>query len=269
MDSSAERLERGYALNDDTIENYAHQVASTLPESPPEAERPRRRFNVERVWKEGERYVGVRVCVDDGEFLTSFTRPGQYVTFQHGPIDPRFLVIASAPGAEDDDHWDFLIDRDSELGEVAAGLEKGSRVLLSPAEGSGYPADDLSDQSVLFFTTGAGIASVRPVLEYWADRPDLAPQSLALYYGENEPHDFAYVSEFADWRARGVRIYQAVENLPEPEEGYRYVQHAFEDDAPELADTQIFVSGAPVMMELIIARLMRMGVPGEHIHINV
>lgn len=255
-------------MKDHEIENYAHRLASTMPEQPPEADRPRESFAVERVWAEGERYTALSVRVDDPDFLASHTRPGQYVTFQYGGLDPRFLVLANAPDP-DAECWEFLIDLDSDLGEAIDKLREGHHVRLSPAEGSGYPADDLDGRSVLIFTTGAGIASVRPVMEHWRQHTERAPENLAVYYGESDVDEFAYVNEFADWRAHGARLYQAIENLPEPEEGYRYVQHAFEADAPSLEDALVFVSGAPVMMELIIAKLLRLGVPPEHIHINV
>jgi sulfhydrogenase subunit gamma (sulfur reductase) len=246
-------------------------MANALPDQPPEASRRRQRFVVERVWREGARYTGVEVRIDEPDFLASYTMPGQYVTFQYGPIEPRFLVIASGPTAEQAgaERWEFLIDRDSDLGDVVDKLKPSHRVVLSPPEGSGYPAGDVAGGSVLIFTTGAGIASVRPVMEYWGDRPELTPAKLAIYYGENDLVDFAYSDEFGAWRAMGARLYQAVENLPEPEEGFRYVQHAFEADEPELDQTQVFISGAPVMMELVIARLLRLGVPPEHLFVNV
>jgi NAD(P)H-flavin reductase len=256
-------------LKDPEIETYAHELANTLPAQPPEATRPRQRFEVERVWAEGSRYLGVQVCVDDPAFVSSHTRPGQYTTFQFGSVDPRFLVIASSPDAGEADQWEFLIDLDSDLGEAVTDLRAGQRVLLSPAEGSGYPADALDGRAALIFTTGAGIASVRPVMQFWRTHPDAAPTNLAVYYGEADRDQFAYVGEFAEWRARGAHIFQAIENLPEPEEGYRYVQHAFEAHEPELEDAIIFVSGAPVMMELVIAKLLALGVPKDHIFINV
>ncbi|QDG51772.1 hypothetical protein FIV42_13750 [Persicimonas caeni] len=255
-------------MKDHEIENFAHELANQLPAQPPEADRVRRRFVVDRIWAEGQRYRALRVHVDDAEFLASHTRPGQYLTFQCGSEDPRFLVIANAPGA-DEEHWEFLIDLDSDLGETIEQLREGHHVCLSPAEGAGYPADDLAGASVLIFTTGAGVASVRPVLQYWRLDPDRAPANVAVYYGESERDDFAYVQEFADWRAHGARVFQAIENLPEPEEGYRYVQHAFDAHDPELEDALVFVSGAPVMMELVIGKLLRLGVAPEHIHLNV
>lgn len=258
---------RGHALDERDIEQYARRLANAMPDRPPIAPRRRHPFVVERVWREGPRYLALEVRVERHDFLEAHTRPGQYVTFEYGDVDPRFLVVASAPHRGQ--RWQFLIDRHTDLGEAVADVAAGDSVVLSPPEGDGFPADQVADSSVLMFTTGTGIASMRPVLQHWAAHPDCAPARRALYYGESAEADFAYVQEMAEWRARGVRIYQTVEHLGDPEQGYRYVQHAFEADAPGLDDARVFVSGAPVMMELIIAKLLRLGVPKDHIFINV
>ena len=255
-------------LKEDEIDMYAESLANALPSRPPEAHRVRRRFEVVDVWREGPRYLAMTVAIDDEEFRSSYTLPGQYVTLGYGQAEPRFLVIANAPGA-DIDTWEFLVDLDASLGEALRDVEPGEEVLLSPAEGSGFPADEVSDTPVLFFTTGSGVAGVRPALQYWSARPEQAPPSMALYYGETAEEDFAYEAEFADWQDWGLRLFRAVEELPEPEKGYRYVQHAFEDHDPSLERALIFVSGATLMKELIVGKLLRLGVEPGHIHTNI
>lgn len=275
-------------VTEDELTDFAHRMAHARPDRSIGAARVRQPFRVARVWEEGARYIGVSVAIDDREFLASHCRPGQYTTFQFGEIEPRFLAIASPPTAEGtgEARWEFLIDRDSGVGRYLRDegrLKVGRQILLSPAEGGGYPADGLEDKlagsSVLLFSTGAGIASLRPVMKYWCDHPDKAPSNLALYYGESDLHNFAYREEVEDWRAHGVRVYRAVENLDEdaaamlPTDriapGHRYVQHAFEADAPNLEGATVFVSGSPIMMEIVIAKMLRLGISPERIHVNI
>lgn len=255
-------------MNDEEIRRYAVAAANELPSLDPEAERLRRAFRVSEAWREGAQYVGVRVDVDDAEYLSRFERPGQYVTFGYGPLDPRFLVIANAPSA-DDARWEFLIDIESDLGDATADISRGDRVILSPPEGSGYPIGTVAGRHILMFTTGSGIASMRPVIQYWSEARETAPRSMSLYYGEVSSDDFAYVGEYPDWRDAGVRLFRAIEDTPHPEEGYRYVQHAFEDHDPDLEEAFVFVSGAPLMMEIIIAKLVGLGVAPERIFTNI
>lgn len=271
-------------MTEEELTDYAHTLAYARPGRSLEASRARARFRIERVWDEGARYIGLRVGVDARDFLASHRRPGQYTTFKVGAMKPRFLAIASAP--DDAPRWEFLIDRGSGLGQYLLGesrLRVGRQILLSPAEGAGYPArgwaDKLAGRTALLFSTGAGIASIRPVMNYWGDNPAQAPSDLALYYGERDVRHFAYAQEIASWRAAGARVYRAVENLGEDgaaqmptdwmSPGHRYVQHAFETDAPTLKKASVFVSGAPVMMEIVIKKMLRLGVLPQHIHVNI
>ncbi|TDP62620.1 FAD-dependent oxidoreductase [Bradymonas sediminis] len=271
-------------MKQDALTDYAHRLAYTRPARGIGAKRVREPFRVERVWDEGARYIGLSVAIDDGDFLASHVRPGQYTTFQYGEMKPRFLAIASAPKIEGvgESCWDFLIDRDSGLGAQLSevnGLKVGRKILLSPAEGAGFPAEGAAQRSVLLFCTGAGIASLRPVMQYWHAHPEAAPANVALYYGESDLRDFAYGGEIAKWRAGGVRVQRAVENFDEAQAatlppnwispGHRYVQHAFEADAPSLKGAMVFVSGSPIMMEIIIEKMLRLGVSSDSIYINV
>lgn len=288
MDSSVIRFKKvagkGSPVKEDDLTDYAHRLANARPDRAITAKRVREPFRVTRVWDEGARYIGVSVAIDDGEFLASLRRPGQYTTFQYGELEPRFLAIASAPSAAGigESCWDFLIDRDSGLGKYLQeenGLKVGRKILLSQAEGEGFPAEDLKGRTVLLFCTGAGIASVRPVMTYWHAHPERSPANIALYYGESDVHHFAYGGEIARWREDGARVHRAVEHLDEAEAatlpenwlspGHRYVQHAFEADAPNLKGAMVFVSGSPIMMEIVIAKMLRMGISAEYIHINV
>lgn len=271
-------------MSEEDFKTDARRLAYQTPARIARARRRRELFTVARTWDEGVRYVGLSVRVDRGSFLRSHDQPGQYTTFQFGDLQPRFLVIASAPNidAKGIGYWDFLIDRDTHIGRhitESRQLLPGRRVILSPAEGGGFPVEKLDGYPALLFCTGSGIAALRPVLQYWRQNPDQAPSSIALYYGEHDMMDFAYNAELPQWREMGVRVHRAVENiggdspLDGPGDGiarrFRYVQHAFEADAPALADATALVSGSPLMMEIVIEKLLRMGLDLEHIYTNI
>lgn len=256
-------------LSDEQIRAYAQGLAQRMPDRTAAASRRREAFVVARVWQEGARYTGLTVKIDNPDYHASYRTPGQYTTLKIAGDEPRYLVIANAPGGPTDAGWDFLVDMETELGEAAGGLRAGHRVWLSPAEGAGYPVEAVGRAPVLVFTTGSGIASVRPVLQYWQANADDAPTRVALYYGENAEADFAYAAEFADWQTWGASVFRAIESLTDPTEGFQYVQHAFDHHDPDIADTHVLLSGAPVMIERVAAKLMRLGVPPARLHTNI
>ena len=253
-------------MEDDVLPPYAEELIEGEPNVPLDAPRERRTCIIEDVWDEGSRYIGLRVKVD-GEFREAYTTPGQYVTLSPTHVDPRFLVIANAPGEPSEHGWEFLVDRHTDLGESIDPLSSGETLEISAPEGPGYPVDDLADARVICFVTGSGIASIRPVLQYWWENPEIAPADISLYYGESNPGDHAYRSESADWARKGVDIFHC--NGSGAEEGYRYVQHAFEDDAPDLDEAVAFIAGAPVMKRAVVDLLVAEGLPIGRVVTNI
>lgn len=246
------------------IETLAAQIASERPDIPPHADRERRSFTLEELTEESPRYLHAQVRVDD-EFAEALVHPGQYTTVQVGSIKPRFIVIASAPKER---CWRFLIDRDSTLGTHMIEMAPGDAVTLSLPEGDGYTLD--GSNALLGFATGSGVATMRPVFEHLiAHNPDMLPRT-ALYYGEMRAQDFAWHDDIERWRSLGATILMAREDLPEDAaQGWRYVQHAFEEHAPSLDGARVLLSGAPVMMKIVSEIMLERGVAPSSILTNI
>lgn len=250
------------------LPTYAEELIEATPGRPIDAPRTRRTFPVEEVWEEGERYLGLRVPVGE-EYQKAYRRPGQYVTLSPEQLDPRFLVIANAPESASDGGWEFLVDRETELGRSIDPLERGASLEISPPEGPGYPVDEVDGMDVLCFVTGSGIASIRPVLEYWGTRDELAPETVALYYGESDHRDFAYREKLSEWADDGVRTFLCDAGTGEETSEFQYVQHAFREDDPDLERSVVFIAGAPVMKRPVVELLVERGIPIDRIVTNV
>lgn len=247
---------------------YAEQLIEGRPDRPLEAPRARQSCVIEEVWQESRAYIGLRVTIDEA-FADSYERPGQYVTLSPNHVEPRFLVIASGPGEASADGWEFLVDRHTSLGQSIDPLQTGALLEISAPEGPGYPVDSVAGRPLLCFATGSGIASIRPAIQYWQAHPDEAPSEIAIYYGESGPDDFAFTGQMADWQDRGIRLYRCDSSIDPDREGYRYVQHAFEADDPDLTDAAVFMSGASVMKRMVIEHLLERGFPLESIVTNI
>lgn len=250
-------------LTPDQIDQFTAQLTTARPNQPATAPRARRVFHLNALTFEGPRYVRARVEVDE-DFAASVEHPAQYTTMRHGELAPRFLVIASAPGER---AWEFLVDRGSTLGASLARGEVGDEVVLSEAEGEGFAIG--AEGPLLAFTTGSGVATMRPVLEHLRRVAPARVAEVALYYGEATGEDFALAEERARWEALGARIFLAREDLAEGESGWRYVQDAFAEDAPALEGARVLLSGAPIMMRLVSEALLARGVPPEALLTNV
>jgi len=257
-------------VEDDVLPPSAQQIVQGEPDVPLDAPRERSACAIEEVWEEGNRYIGLRVAVDES-YREAYEVPGQYVTLSPEQFEPRFLVIADAPDPNADGSWEFLVDRETDLGASIDPLTSGATLAISPPEGPGWPVEDLAGHSVVCFVTGSGIASVRPLLQYWKHHVDLAPTETTIYYGESRSGNFAYADETAEWNRRGIRTFHCTGDDGEDDsgEGFRYVQDAFEADAPTLEDAFVFLAGAPVMKRAVLDRLVDRNFPLDRISTNL
>lgn len=250
------------------LEKMVEQFTDVTPPRPPEAERTRRAFPVTAKWAEGDRYTGLRVQIDDPEFRQSFQTPGQYTTLDSKDGSPSYVVIANGPVSAPAE-WEFLVHTDTNLGHTAQSIEIEDRVILSPAEGSGYPISQIGNQPVLCFTTGTGIASIRPVVHWWLHDPDLLASNLYVYYGEKHPAEFAYRAEVDEWLSDGIDVRLAAQHKQTATAPFKYVQNAVDPDIPKLSEALVFISGANKMIAHTVTRLLELGIEPRQIFTNI
>ncbi len=250
---------------EEEISARIERLLTAQPTAPPEARRVRRSFAVEKRWVESRRHMGLQIRVDQ-EFAAAYRRPGQYVTLKVPDWPARFFVIASRP---EHDLWEFLVDRRGELGTELEKLDVGDTLRLSLPEGAGFDAREARKTVALMFCTGSGLATMRPLLNRWLDTGEDGPSTVALYYGERKHEDFAWTELLSRWKTQGVKVYRAVEEQPSQKISHRYVQHAFDAEHPPLEDAFAYLSGAPVMIQMVAGKLLRSGLAPSRVKINI
>ncbi|MFU8802872.1 MAG: hypothetical protein ACNA8W_03585 [Bradymonadaceae bacterium] len=258
------------ALSERQIQAIVEAVSTAEPLRPLERPRERRPCRVLESHLEGPRYRALRLEIPPS-YREAHERPAQYVTLKTTHSEPRFFVIANAPG---EPHWDFLIERISEFGPLFDALECEHSLLVSPPEGTGFDLGAALGKTVHLFATGSGIATMRPLIQHWLANPDLAPRQTNLYYGESAPEDFAYTDELEAWRDEGILVYQALGHGPTQAFPYQFVQHAFEARSSSIGSSSndealVYISGAPIMMEVIADKMLRLGLPPQRLITNL
>lgn len=251
---------------DNEISARIERLLTAQPTAPPQARRVRRSFVIEKMESQGPLYISIEVRVDE-EFAEAYRRPGQYVTLKLSGWPARFYVIASRP---ETDRWEFLVERKGELGPALAALSPGDEVLVSIPEGVGFDPVEARGKVATLFCTGSGVATMRSLIEEWlAADEEHRPRQMVLYYGEVDWEDFAYQKLLDNWESRGVQVYRAVEEQTGDRLGFRYVQHAFDHYHPEMEDAFVYLSGAPVMIQMVAQKLLRLGVATPRVKINI
>jgi len=205
------------------------------------------------------------------EAARTFTSPGQYVQIKSaGDADakPAYIALASAPEAVANNGGmvDLLIKpQPGQTAEALCALPAGGEVLVSDAQGKGFPMERCpADRypTVLLFATGSGISPVRALIESGAlaGRPD-----VRLFYGTRSPAHTAYADlASGSWALEhGVQVTHA---YSEGEAGV-YVQEAFARAGglagADPAATAVVMVGQKPMAEALKEALGAAGVPAD------
>jgi ferredoxin-NADP reductase len=146
------------------------------------------------------------------EAARTFTKPGQYVQVKPDEASKAaFIALATAPADARNNAGlvELLIKpQPGATAEALCALAEGAELLVSDAQGGGFPVDRVpaaAFPTVLLFATGSGISPVRSLIESGAldGRPD-----VRLFFGTRSPAHTAY-SDLASgsWaREHGVKV---------------------------------------------------------------
>lgn len=209
------------------------------------------------------------------EAARTFTKPGQYVQIK--PDDEAskaaFIALATAPAdaANNAGLVELLVKpQPGATAEALCALAEGAELLVSDAQGGGFPVDRVPAAqfpTVLLFATGSGISPVRSLIESGAldGRPD-----VRLFFGTRSPAHTAY-SDLASgaWaREHGVKV----THVYSEGEGGKYVQDAFAAlgglNGADPAKTAVVLVGQKEMAAALREALGAAGVAPEAVLTN-
>ena len=248
-------------MNDPQILHVVDRLVATAPLLSLGAERPRQAFPLTRLCAEGPRYFRLEVRVDDA-LAREHSTPSQYITLKLPQLDPRFFVIATAPG---ETTWGFLIDQESTVGQALVPLPLGTPLGLSEPEGRGFDPNLLLHRPVIAFATGSGVATMVPLFHTLL-KMNHPPSLLTLYYGEDDPRDVAYAQTLEAWQALGLRIHTTYAGHPK---AWRYVQDAFLADPVDLERAHVVLGGSPAMIRAVATMMLERGFSAQRLLLNL
>jgi len=214
------------------------------------------------VANEGDGCARIEVAATGHRLASTLVRPGQYVALGLPTGDARFFAVASAPPIGD--RVEFVVQRGSAVSDALTELPAGSTVSMSEALGDGYPIDALRGGPVVAFTTGTGLAAVRPVFDaLLAD--GLAADALHLYHGAPNAEALLFADDLERWSGLGVGVHTVFDAVP-----VRYVQDVWREDAaaPDAATARYVVCGSEPMQRAVAATLQASAVPDDRVHYN-
>lgn len=196
-------------------------------------------------------------------------RAGQYLNVLLPDEAPRSFSMANAPKQNDGVVLHVRIVPGGLFGGMLqAGLEAGSLLEVELPLGDFYLRDDDPSRPVLLVAGGTGFAPMQSLLEdALARHPN---RQFVLYWGARDPQGLYALEAVRKWEKRFanfrfVGVVSDADVVVDPESGLRsgLVHKAVLADIPDLATYDVYVCGAPVMVQAVREEFAAQGMRGD------
>lgn len=208
------------------------------------------------------RIVRLRV-VSGGPFRF---RAGQYARVTFGGYPPRDYSMANRP---DEEPLEFHVRHAGGHGVsafVAHGLRRGDRVLVEGPFGAAWLRRSHRGP-MLAVAGGSGLAPIKSIVETALAQGRTRP--IHLYFAGREDSDIYLEPRFRAL-ARAHPNLRFVPVLSEPRAATNRRVGSLDEvvaaDLPDLTGFKAYLAGSPEMVEVVVAKLARLGLPARDIH---
>lgn len=200
--------------------------------------------------------------------------PGQSVAVQFPARAPRvwrFYSPAGPPGTTGIVTFHVKIEDGGMLSTaLGLGAAPGDRLLIGPPVGN-LKLDTASERDILLVAGSTGLAPLLAIIEEVSARPRVP--AVHLFFGARTPEDLYLLPELEklaaghDW----LTLTHAVSAGPEDTPGYPGEHGSIVDVAAgqgNWAGHDAYICGSSPMVQAAAGRLLALGMPGEHVHIE-
>jgi len=204
---------------------------------------------------------------------------GQYLEYSlpHPDMDDRgtkrYFTISAAPTDQVISITTRIFERMSSFKHALNSLEAGASIYATGPDGDfTLPAD--KTRAVVLIAGGIGVtpyhSQIQELLDTAEDDTDGQKQPITLIYGAKTTADFVYSDVFE--RAAGqLPHFQLIRVLGESDPSWHETTGQITDQliqqaTPDVATTDIYVSGPEAMVEAFKPRLLKLGFSNVHIH---
>ena len=193
--------------------------------------------------------------------------PGQILEvslFGYGEIPIGF---ASSPTRKNT--FDIVIRTVGRVSGAVNRLEQGQSLFVRGPLGKGFDLEKLRGQNILIVAGGIGLCPTRSLIQYILDRRTEFNRFL-LFFGAKSPKDQLFLDDLAEWRAsKNVEFHETVDRGDDSWKGNTGVITTLFKKVKVTPDFRVVICGPPIMYKFVIAELKGLGVPLEHVYVDL
>ncbi len=148
-------------------------------------------------------------------------------------------------------------------------LEQGQSLFVRGPLGNGFDLDVLRGHPVLVVAAGIGLCPTRSLIQYILDRRSEFGH-FTLFFGVKHPKEQLFLDDLKRWReSKDVEFLETVDRPDEHWKGNIGVITTLFRKTRFTPDTRVVVCGPPIMYKFVIAELDGIGIPHEHIFVDL
>ncbi len=148
-------------------------------------------------WQMTEMMVLLRLQTESGESLEH--EPGQFLQISLPGYGEAPISFCSSPTQTDS--FELCVQAVGNLSEAMHDLRPGDFVGVRGPYGHGFPIAEMEGRDILIVAGGIGIAPLRSLINYIADRRSDFGRGIVVY-GARTPSDRLFLDDVAAWDAR-------------------------------------------------------------------
>jgi Na+-transporting NADH:ubiquinone oxidoreductase subunit F len=203
-------------------------------------------------------------------------KPGQYVQLEVPKYEkisgPEFRAYSISSNSREHGNLELVITKVPEgavTTYVHEYLKKNDELILYGPYGDFYLRE--SDRGILLIATGSGLAPMKSILHQIEN--DHIKRETILFFGAKTPDDLYYSDELKQLESRleNFKFHPILSRVSDEDEwdGERgRVTSLIEKLISENADLDVYLCGAPPMIDSCMELLRKKGVPEEHMYFD-
>ena len=208
----------------------------------------------------------IKVAMDEGDFDYI---PGQFVEVSLAGIGEAPFTISSSPTQKDG--FEMVVRKIGNVSNAIHQLQPGDKIGIRGPFGNGiYPVEEAKGKNLVFICGGIGLVPQRSFINYVLDNRDDYGDVTILMGTKCHPQRF-FVEEMEGWAKReDVHFLATIDEAHECWNGnVGVVTTLIPKIESELATSQIYVCGPPIMYKFVLMALQEDNVPHENIYLNL
>ena len=220
---------------------------------------------IQGVRPETEDTTTLQVVFDDAALSKSFTyRSGQFAELSVFGVGECPISFSSTPTRKGP--LEFCVRGVGEVTKALNSLDIGDKIGVRGPYGNGFPVGEMVGKDLLFIGGGIGLAPLRSLIKNVLDNRKRYGK-VEIVYGARSSTGLCFKKELELWNdADGVRVHLTIDRAEEGWKGHvGFVPDFLKELNPSPGNRIAVTCGPPVMIELVLDNLGKMGYADEEV----